>query len=366
MRILMLNFEFPPIGGGTANANYYFLKEASNIKDLQIDLVTSKVGRGLIIEDFSKNIRIYKIGIKKKDLHHWKFSEMLEWCLKAHFLIRKLLKKSNYDLMHCWFGWPCGFFGYISRGKIPYMIALRGHDVPGYEMRFKKLESLFLRSLSRKVWKKASKLTANSKGLAELAKETINKEILIIPNGVDTNEFVSLKNKKTNKKITLISTGRLGQRKGHIYLIRALKKISGFKIILVGQGSEINKLKKESQGLDIEFKGFVNHNELQKVLSKADIYISTSLVEGMSNSILEAMACGLPIITTNVGGTSELIKGNGTIINKTQDVGSIIESLKLYKKNSKLIKMQGNISRQIAETMSWKNVVDRYVKEVYV
>lgn len=431
----MINFEFPPIGGGTANANYYFLKELKKNKKIRVDLVTSTDKNSTDkktnteITKFSSNITIYKIGIKKQDLHHWKASEMLIWCVKAYFLIKKLISLSSkssdpYDLMHCWNAWPPGFFGYWFRKKIPYIIALRGHDVPGYEIRFEKLEKFFLKSLSRKIWKNAKKVTANSEQLIELAHKTLNLPILMIPNGIDTKEFKpNLKIKKgsrinqsnnnnnyesnnesytnqiennqssiilaskgsrlsvnntsnSSNKLTLISTGRLGQRKGYIYLIKALQKLKQinkkefFKLILIGKGIEEEKLKQESKGLDIEFLGFISHDKLPKYLNKADVYISSSLVEGMSNSILEAMACGLPIITTDVGGTKELIKEkgdqqNGVIIEKTADIDSIIEALIHYLENPNLIKVHGLNSRKIAEQMSWKNTVQRYLGEVY-
>jgi L-malate glycosyltransferase len=361
MKILMLNFEFPPIGGGSGNANKYLLKELSQYSAFKIDLITSKLGKGNLIESFSKNTTIHKIGLHKKELHHWKASEMAEWCIKSFFYIKKILKKEHYDLCFCWNGWPPGYLGYLFRKKVPYLIALRGHDVPGYEKRFKNLEKIFLKRLSKKIWENAKIVTSNSEQLRELARNTSEVPIKIIYNGVDTQEFKP-KSKKIGKKIVLISTGRLGQRKGHIYLIRALRKIQGFKLILVGDGVEREKLERESQGLDVEFVGSVKHEDLPKYLQKADAYISPALVEGMSNSTLEAMACGLPIITTIVGGTKELIKGNGTIIKKTEDVSSIVEALKVYKNNLSLLKKQGKESRKIAEKMSWKKVAEKYVE----
>jgi glycosyltransferase involved in cell wall biosynthesis len=359
MKILMINFEFPPIGGGSGNANFYLLKEFSKYSNLKIDLITANQIRKNKIEDFSKNIKIHKIGIKKEDLHHWKATEMAEWCIKSYFYIKQLLKENKYDLCFCWNGWPPGFLGYLFRKKVPYMIALRGHDVPGYEIRFKNLEKFFLKNLSKKVWENAKIVTSNSDKLKELARETSNVPIKVIYNGIDTKEFKP-KSKKLEKKIVLITTGRLGQRKGHIYLIKALQKIDGFKLIVIGDGIEKEKLVSESKGLDIELKGYVKHEELPKELQKADAFISTALVEGMSNSTLEAMACGLPIITTDVGGAKELINGNGTIISKTQDINSIVQVLNKYKNSPKLLKKQGIQSRKIAEKMSWENVAKEY------
>ena len=69
--ILMLNCEFPPIGGGAANMNWYFLKEAAKHQDLEIDLITSGVSHSIVNHDFGSNIRVWKVNIWKKHLHHW-------------------------------------------------------------------------------------------------------------------------------------------------------------------------------------------------------------------------------------------------------------------------------------------------------
>lgn len=361
----MINYEYPPVGGGTANANYYFIKELAKYEELIVDLITVKPSPGILIENFSKNIHLHKIGIHKKDLHHWKGSEMLEWCLLAYFYIKNLHKKNNYDICHCWNGWPPGFFGYLYRKKVPYIIALRGNDVPGYEVRFRFLERIILKDLSRVIWKNSSMITANSEELVQLAQHTLRCKIAVIPNGVDTDDFFPKAYEEFRIPLTLISTNRLGQRKGHIYLIRALRKTKGYRLILVGQGSEIENLKRESKGLDVEFRGYVQHADLNRELHRADIYISTSLVEGMSNATLEAMAAGLPVISTNVGGIGKMIDGNGVVIKKTADVDMIVESLDYYLNDLSLIPQHGKRSRQIAEQMSWKSVVERYVREVY-
>lgn len=365
MRILMINYEYPPVGGGTANANYYFIKELAKYPEVVVDLMTVKPDPGIAVENYSENIHLHKIGIRKKDLHHWSGPEMLAWCLRAYRYLSRLLKTNDYDVCHCWNGWPPGFFGYLYRKKAPYVVALRGNDVPGYEKRFRFLEKVVLRNLSRTIWKHASVVTANSEELAKLAQNTLRCEIAVIPNGVDTDEFYPKKYQEIRMPLTLISTNRLGQRKGHIYLIRALRKVKGCRLILVGQGSEMEALKKESSGLDVEFRGYVEHDELNRELHRADIFISTSLVEGMSNATLEAMAAGLPIISTDVGGIGKMIDGNGVVIRKIADVDAIVEALEHYLKKPSLIPAQGRRSRVMAEGMSWGSVVERYLKEVY-
>ena len=140
----------------------------------------------------------------------------------------------------------------------------------------------------------------------------------------------------------------------------------GFKprVVLINN-SIFETLKKESEGLDVEFRGYIEHKKLPAILNESDAYISTSLVEGMSNSIMEAMACGLPIISTNVGGAKELINGNGYVIDKIADVESIEKAFDFYRNNKAFLASQGRKSREIAERFSWANVVKQYIEKMY-
>jgi glycosyltransferase involved in cell wall biosynthesis len=348
----MLNYEFPPLGGGAANANYYLLKELSK-KDVEIDLITSSSNK-FKKEQFSKNIRIFKLNVGKKNVHFWKMTEILSWTRKSYSLAKKMDRKYNYDLVHCWFGWPSGVIGYLL--KKPYIVALRGSDVPGYNPRLKTLDKILFRPISRKVWAKAKKVIANSEGLKKLALKTYRRKIDIIYNGIDIKEFNPKQTK--NKKLKIISTGRLIERKGYQFLIPALSGID-CELILIGGGNlkeELQNLAKKHK-VKTTFKGAMDHKDISKELPKADLFVLPSLNEGMSNSILEAMACGLPIITTDVGGAKELVKDNGFVVKKAsvsalRNVFSGIDKKKLTK--------MGKESRKLAENMSWQSVAKEY------
>jgi hypothetical protein len=83
IKILMLNYEFPPIGGGAGKANLCLLKEYTNNSQLSIDVLTSAPKPGSTQEQLGENINIYKAGVHKKNLHYWRKSEVIEWLLKA-------------------------------------------------------------------------------------------------------------------------------------------------------------------------------------------------------------------------------------------------------------------------------------------
>jgi len=362
----MLNYEFPPLGGGSANATYYLLKEFAGKKEIKIDLITSSTN-SYREERFSDNIRIYYLDIGKRGyLHYQSNKDLLTYSLKAYMFARNLIRQKTYDLVHAFFGIPCGYIA--MKLGLPYIVSLRGSDVPFYSRRFYWLDKLFFRRLSFKIWKNSVAVLANSEHLKTLALKTAPKQFIdVIPNGVDTDLFQKYP-KKSNPQFTVLYAGRLIERKGLNYLLDAFAQLNGQKdcrLILVGSGDQEALLKKQAeqtgQGQSVYFFGAVSHNLLPPFYRQADVFVIPSLNEGMSNALLEAMASGLPVIATDTGGTDELVRNNGIIVEK-KDAGSLFRALNLLKSDISLRRDMGLNSLLKAKHMSWADSADRYLK----
>jgi len=230
---------------------------------------------------------------------------------------------------------------------------------------------VFLKPIIKKIWSEASAVISNSAGLKQLALKTSpNQEIGIIYNGVDINKFKPIE-EKNNEIFTILCVARLIERKGIDYLINAiplvLEKQRDVRLILVGEGNLENELKKLCKDLDLEeyvlFKGRVEHDDLPDLYSSSDVFVLPSKNEGMSNTVLEAMASGLPIITTDTGGTQELIKDNGIVVH-VEDSKTIASAILHLADDYSLCKTMGTISRKIADGLSWKKVAENYL-EIY-
>lgn len=360
MRILMLNYEFPPLGGGAANACYYLLKELANNTNYEVDLITSSVDR-FKVEEFSEKISIHYLDIKKRgSLQSQTSKDLLTYSWKAYWYAKKIIKKSDYNFIHAFFGIPCGFIA--MKLSLPYIVSLRGSDVPFHNEKFAKLDRLIFKRLSKKIWQKSGAVVSNSEGLKKTAQITSpSQKISVIYNGVNTDEFAPPTKRQDGARINLISTGRLSKIKGYKYLIEALSDMNDFKLTLVGDGDLKMELQELSRRLnvDVQFAGNVEHSKILNYLQEADIFVLSSLNEGMSNSVLEAMACGLPIIATNVGGSKELVSENGIIVNKGS-TEELRKALITYKDNKELLKRHSVKSRERALTMSWKVAVEQY------
>ena len=120
VNILLLNYEYPPIGGGASNATYYILKEFSKIRNIKIDVITSSVSSFEII-NFSSNIKIHRLDIGKNgNLHYQSNKELLLFSWKAYWYVKNKLKINEYDLIHAFFGIPCGYLA--MKLNIPYIV----------------------------------------------------------------------------------------------------------------------------------------------------------------------------------------------------------------------------------------------------
>ncbi len=368
MKILMLNNEYLPLGGGQANANYYLYKEFEKYKDLEIDIITASIDKEKTEKTKIGKIYFLDIGKKGKNLHFQTSKELINYSLKSLSLAKKLIKQEKYDLIVAWSGVPAGYLSYRLNKKfqIPYIVLLRGADVPFWEERWKTLDKHIFSWLSPKVWRNATFVIANSQGLKEQAlKISENQKISVIPNGVDISLFKPIKTKKENKKTIILGVGRLIPRKGLDYLIKSLGQLQNlnFELWLVGDGPEkenLQNLANESNISDkVRFLGIKDKKEIVGIYQQVDIFVLPSLNEGMSNTILEAMACGLPIIATNIAGNDELIKENGFTI-PVKDEEALKEKLELLINDKSLRENMGKQSRKLTETMGWNVIADKF------
>lgn len=360
MRVLVLNYEYPPLGGGAARATAELLAQFGNTPGLELELVTSSSGK-CSLEDPFPNVRIHRLDIGKgANPHYQSIRELLAYTRLARRYARRLHCARPFDLVHAFFGIPCG---HIARSlALPYIVSLRGSDVPGYSERFRLLDRLLFRRMSRRIWRDAASVVPNSQGLKSLAKRTApGQPMLVIPNGVDTDFFTPFQEKKTAKIMHVVSTGRLIERKGYALLLDALAGVPGVRLTLAGDGPLREALSGQARarGVDCAFPGALDREGVRELLRGGDLFVLPSANEGMSNSLLEALACGLPVITTDTGGSAELVRDNGAVI-PVGDGEALRRALAARLADPARLAAEGARSRTIALTMGWRSVAEQY------
>ena len=321
----MLNFEFPPIGMGAGKAHLSLLEQFSGCQDMAVDVLTSSPSLGFRTEAISENIKIYRVGIHKKHLHFWRRREVIEWLIKARRQYTQLLRERDYDLIHAFFGFPTGWLCYARSDSLPYIISLRGSDVPRPHPRLK-WDYYFVGPVFKAIWRKAAAVVANSQGLRDKALRFYpSLNIQVIQNGVDTDRFSPAGLQHCWRKgetLRLLAVGRLEKIKRMEMLVHAAhilchrdRRVS---LTIVGDGSRARSISRliSSLGLEdvVDMPGRMDAERLPELYRNHDILVSASMLEGMSNSILEAMASGLPVVTTRCEGVDELIGENGIVV----------------------------------------------------
>ncbi len=138
LKLLILNYEYPPLGGGAANATYYLLRELARRKDVEVDLITSSVGEHRV-EQIDTRIKIHFLDIGKRgNLHYQSQRELLVYAWKSYQYASRLVRNKRPDIVHAFFGIPSGYVA-MQLG-LPYIVSLRGSDVPFYNERFELLD----------------------------------------------------------------------------------------------------------------------------------------------------------------------------------------------------------------------------------
>lgn len=374
IKVLMLNYEFPPLGGGAGNATYYLLKEFAGNSHFHFDLITSSSG-SYKEETFASNIRIFYLDIGKRgNLHYQSLLDLLRYVWAFLKFRRANLIDGHYDIVWAFLGIPCGYLAY--KLGMPYIVSLRGSDVPFYNRRFYWLDRILFRHLSRKIWLRAKGVVANSDDLRDLALRSAPRQnIDVIANGIDTLEFTP---SLDARGFVVLSTSRLIERKGIEFVLRGFiefrKKHHVGKLVLVGGGALENHFKSivREAAMDdfVDFVGVVNHCDMQAYYKKSHVFVLASENEGMSNSLLEAMASGLAIVATNTGGVGELLSVDSALLVEKSSAKAILIALeKLYLNPQLLLDMRKN-SRLKSLQRSWgssalkyANLLDKYANQ---
>jgi glycosyltransferase involved in cell wall biosynthesis len=218
--------------------------------------------------------------------------------------------------------------------------------------------------------------------------EDIKKELLqiglktdsisMIPNGVDSKIFKPSETIPLSKKKMVTYVGRLHEQKGVEYLLRSWAMLaerfrladSSFELNLniIGEGPLLEKLVNLAGELNIEnrvnFLGTVNN--VAESFQRSDVFVNASLNEGISNSLLEAMACGLPIVATNISGNNELIQDayNGLLV-PPKDTGALTRAMECLLTDSVTAKKLGVKARETIELKYAGHVVAKEYMELY-
>lgn len=204
---------------------------------------------------------------------------------------------------------------------LPVVVTARGSDVTLYP------DYAIPRHMIRHMIAKADQLVSVSEALKRtlVSLGASQDRVTVLRNGVDSTLFRPLPRDDARAKLGLqrravVSVGHLIERKGHHRVIAALTSLPDVALVIVGEGPEHGRLRALAERLHVadrvHFAGAVRQAELPLYYSAAEALVLASSREGWANVLLEAMACGTPVIASNAGGNSEVVR--------TRDAGRIV------------------------------------------
>jgi len=257
--------------------------------------------------------------------------------------------------------------------KTPYLVYGRGSDVYG-SWPLKKI-------ISKVVLRTADAVVALSENMRREIKNIEQRDVIIIPNGIELGRFQYESKDSIRKTLKfndedkiIIFVGNLRKVKGVEYLIESMKEITekekNAKLIILGDGEERSDLEELVSTLFmdkyIKFLGRISNESIPKYMMASDLFVLPSVSESFGIVNLEAMASGLPIVATKVGGVPEIIKENinGLLVEPRNSIDLSLKIIKLLH-NQPLAKKISNNNKSYVKNFSWVSVILK-LNNVYI
>jgi glycosyltransferase involved in cell wall biosynthesis len=391
LRVMLLNYEYPPLGGGAGIATRSLAESLTDL-GVQVDVVTgglqdspaadgiSAARGGSPAELRSSRLprdvpgpNVFRVQTSRRELHSAGMAVAASYLLKAWPVVRRLLRDHRYDVIHCFFSLPTGaLLPLARRAGVGTVLSLRGSDVPGYDMMEPRLQAVhrILRPLTRSIWSRADRVVALSTSLGDMVRQTQpDLQFKVIGNGVDLEHFRPRPGRRrAMDPLRCLAVSRLVQRKALDTLLYAFKRLpaEGFRLTIAGSGSEEATLRHLARSLDLDgtvrFAGPVPHAELANAYHEADVFVLLPRAESFGNVFAEAISSGLPVVGSAVGGVKDLVEEgvNGWLVPPDDPEAAAAAIARLADEG--LRAEMGRQSRVRAESLlSWEGVASSYL-----
>ena len=349
MKILRLYTRLPPLPGGMENHIAQLTRE-------QIKLgheVSIYFNQGSCVT--SNDIQITKLPLHK-------IKPQFIGILLFYFLvfIRLLINRDKFDIVHIHGDWSSLVFSKLIKMLVRAdKVIITIHDQISDKLFQQKALSLGLCFVD-------IIFTTGFEAANQLEKLT-SKKIIVQPSGVNEIFFSDFNRNFENEKFTVVTVANLFAKKNIELILEIAKVLKKFKFILVGDGNHRKVLENiiQRNNIDnVELVGFKSAEVVRKYYYESDCYLLTSLSEGTPTSILEAMACGLPIVSSNAGGVKSILGKHNCVVESSNNNHQFIDCLSKFSVNLKLRCDVSAKNRMQSKKYAWKNVaknIDQYI-----
>lgn len=378
MRLLLLNYEYPPIGGGGGFGCEKLVQSLAKHARYQITVLTAGIGTSITESTDAYGVRVIRLPCARAREHRSSasFGFMLTYVLRAVRYVwqHRHVWRSQFEVISTQFAIPTGPAGWVIARilRCPNVLTLHGGELFSQPLELDGY-GFPITAVVRFIINQATVVHANSSDTKNAARRFlgIKKNIHVISTGFSPPETVLPEHKIVTKEprlpIRFIMVSRLVERKGLIYLLQVLSQIdkSLWHLTLVGDGPEESMLRSfaADHGLtgQIEFVGFVSEAEKFQYLHQADVFVLPTLHEGLGLVYFEAMYAGLPIITTDNGGQTDfLTPEENALLVPIRDVPALIKAIKRSIEDREWRRRCGENNRHKIESLKVEKLVQEY------
>jgi len=366
--ILMVGWGWPPKMDGGLDTHIHNLTLNLSAKDnMQIDLFLPKINMPKTTQN--ENLKIHPVNIK---MQCNTIDSLIATVKRYNSKISKTAQKPDIIHVHDWLGIDAGIT-LKDKFKIPLILTIHSLEYMRSADDNSNSEGI-IDNIEKKGMNEADIIIAVSDFMKReiIRKYNIDEDkIIVIPNGPT---FKNPKKSSQKEKDLIVYCGRLTGQKGVEYLLLAakevLKKNIKAKFVIIGKGYLEKQLKDLASllGIDgsVKFIGFTETKEIQKYYMKAEAVVFPSVFEPFGITVLDALSCGAPVITTKNAGIAEDLKNRKHILKvKERNSKDLAEALISLLDNPSLRNTLSENGKKASEKYSWKKIASR-TRDIYM
>jgi glycosyltransferase involved in cell wall biosynthesis len=311
LKILVLNYEYPPVGGGGGQASADLARALAD-RGHSIQVVTARLP-GLPAREDEHGVLVRRIHTGRRSPYRASFLAMAGYLCGAPLPAARLARAWGPDVIHAHFAVPTGALALaLSRlTRIPYVITAHLGDVPGGVPEKTGRWFRWVYPFTGVIWRNAAAVAAVSEYTRSLAARHYRVPIEVIPNGVRVPAGGA---QIAGQPRQIVFVGRFQPQKNLPFLLDRLAEVRDLEWIctLVGDGPTRPEVEKKISELGLKERvrltGWVSPETASGVLAESDLLFMPSLSEGLPVVGVQALACGVAIVASRVGGLGELVE----------------------------------------------------------
>lgn len=366
MRILTVIYEFPPIGGGGGRAACDICRELA-ARGHEVTILTAHM-QGLPFQEDADGMRVIRISSLRTESFRAGFAAMSAFVLTGLWAGLRLIYIYRPVIIHTHFAVPSGALAWtlsVLTG-IPYILTAHLGDVPGGVPQKTGAWFRWVKPFTKPIWKRAKKVIAVSEFTRQLALKHYPVDIQVIPNGVDLLQLVPAEI-KLNEPPQIVFAGRFVAQKNPLAIVKILSDLKdlNWTCSMLGDGPMFAEVKQEIEQHELSERfnlpGWVTPEDVLDRFSKSDILFMPSFSEGLPVVGVQALAKGLAIVASRIGGFIDLVEHarNGYLI-EVGDQAAFSQALRELISKPEVLLQFRKASAEKSRDFDIQMVVDQY------